>query len=83
MTQPKPKSTMTFRRYLILAMVTLTASVGDTFLSVGAKQIGPISLVHPGHFFNFSREGFLVLSLITPEQEFQEGAKRLLKYFDR
>ena len=37
---------MTFRRYLILAMVTLTGSVGDTFLSVGAKQLGPISLSH-------------------------------------
>jgi hypothetical protein len=34
-------------------------------------------LVHPGHFFNFSREGFLVLSLIAPEREFQEGIRRL------
>ncbi len=42
---------MTFRRYLILAMVTLTASVGDTFLSVGAKQLGPISLTHLGSLF--------------------------------
>jgi alanine-synthesizing transaminase len=37
-------------------------------------------LVHPGHFFNFSREGFLVLSLITPEQQFQEGLQRLRKF---
>jgi aspartate/methionine/tyrosine aminotransferase len=33
--------------------------------------------VHPGHFFNFARDGYLVLSLITPEQEFQEGLRRL------
>jgi alanine-synthesizing transaminase len=39
-------------------------------------------LVHPGHFFNFSREGFLVLSLITREKQFQEGARRLLKFFE-
>jgi hypothetical protein len=39
-------------------------------------------LVHPGHFFNFSREGFLVLSLITPEIEFQEGLRRLRAFFD-
>jgi aspartate/methionine/tyrosine aminotransferase len=39
-------------------------------------------LVHPGHFFNFSREGFLVLSLITPEQQFQEGLTRLQKFFN-
>jgi drug/metabolite transporter (DMT)-like permease len=45
------ESTMTFRRYLILAMVTLTASVGDTFLSVGAKQLGPISLTHLSSLF--------------------------------
>jgi drug/metabolite transporter (DMT)-like permease len=46
------KSTMTLNRYLILAMVTLTGSVGDTFLSVGAKQLGPISLNHIGQLFS-------------------------------
>jgi aspartate/methionine/tyrosine aminotransferase len=40
-------------------------------------------LVHPGHFFNFAREGFLVLSLITPEAEFREGVRRLHDFFDR
>ena len=39
-------------------------------------------LVHPGHFFNFSREGFLVLSLICPEEQFQEGAQRIRNFFD-
>ena len=38
--------TMTFRRYLILIAIMLTASVGDTFLSVGMKQMGPISIHH-------------------------------------
>ncbi len=38
-------------------------------------------LVHPGQFFNFSQEGFLVLSLIAPEDDFQEGARRLHKFF--
>ena len=38
-------------------------------------------LVHPGHFFNFSREGFLVLSLIEPEPQFLEGLRRLRAYF--
>ena len=37
---------MTFRRYLILAVVTLTSSLGDTFLSVGMKHLGPVSLHH-------------------------------------
>lgn len=38
-------------------------------------------LVHPGQFFNFSQEGFLVLSLIAPEEQFREGARRLHQFF--
>jgi alanine-synthesizing transaminase len=38
-------------------------------------------LVHPGHFFNFSRDGFLVLSLISPESEFRGGVSQLLGFF--
>jgi aspartate/methionine/tyrosine aminotransferase len=38
-------------------------------------------LVHPGHFFNFSREGFLVLSLITSEEQFKEGLRLLQNFF--
>ena len=37
---------MTFRRYLILGAVMVCASVGDTFLSAGMKQVGPVSLHH-------------------------------------
>ena len=37
--------------------------------------------VHPGHFFDFGGDGFLVLSLITREDEFAEGMKRLLSTF--
>jgi alanine-synthesizing transaminase len=40
-------------------------------------------LVHPGHFFNFSQDGFLVLSLITLRDEFKEGVLRVLKFFDQ
>jgi alanine-synthesizing transaminase len=40
-------------------------------------------LVHPGHFFDFPRDGFLVLSLIVGEAEFQEGARCLLDFFRR
>ncbi len=36
-------------------------------------------LVHPGHFYDFPSDGYLVLSLITPENEFAEGSKRLLE----
>jgi aspartate/methionine/tyrosine aminotransferase len=36
-------------------------------------------LVHPGHFYDFPGDGYLVLSLITPEPEFDEGIGRLLQ----
>ena len=36
-------------------------------------------LVHPGHFYDFPSDGYLVLSLITPEKEFAEGIGRLLE----
>jgi len=38
-------------------------------------------LVHPGHFYDFPQDGYLVLSLIAPEKDFAEGTHRLLKYF--
>jgi alanine-synthesizing transaminase len=36
-------------------------------------------LVHPGHFYDFSSDGYLVLSLITTQHDFSEGIKRLLE----
>ncbi len=35
-------------------------------------------LVHPGHFYEFWDDGYLVVSLLTPVDEFNEGARRLL-----
>jgi alanine-synthesizing transaminase len=35
-------------------------------------------LVHPGHFYDFPADGYLVLSLITPPEAFREGIDRLL-----
>lgn len=34
--------------------------------------------VHPGHFFDFEREAYLVLSLLTPEPAFAEGVARIV-----
>lgn len=38
-------------------------------------------LVHPGRFFDFHQDGFLVFSLITRESDFSEGVRRLLAHF--
>src|SRR5712664_1027299 len=37
--------------------------------------------VHPGHFFDFANDGYLVLSLIGREDEFAQGLQRLLSAF--
>jgi len=37
--------------------------------------------VHPGHFYDFPADGYLIVSLITPERDFNEGIKRLLSMF--
>lgn len=37
-------------------------------------------VAHPGHFYDFHRDGFLVLSLISVENVFREGIERLLRF---
>jgi len=39
-------------------------------------------LVHPGHFFDFPCDGYVVLSLITPNDEFREGVRRMLEFLN-
>ncbi|HUA16677.1 MAG TPA: pyridoxal phosphate-dependent aminotransferase [Verrucomicrobiae bacterium] len=42
---------------------------------VREKQV----LVHPGHFYDFPSDGYLVVSLIGEEREFREGVGRVLE----
>ena len=37
--------------------------------------------IHPGHFYDFRRDGYLVVSLITPESDFAVGIRLLLGMF--
>jgi alanine-synthesizing transaminase len=39
-------------------------------------------LVHPGHFYDFPSDGYLILSLITQTAEFSEGVRRVLEMID-
>jgi hypothetical protein len=36
---------------------------------------------HPGHFYDFPADGYLIVSLIGSEQEFGEGIRRLVSIF--
>ena len=38
-------------------------------------------LAHPGYFFDFPKESFLIVSLLTPEAAFAEGVSRMLDRF--
>ncbi|MGA7119744.1 MAG: pyridoxal phosphate-dependent aminotransferase [Polyangiaceae bacterium] len=39
--------------------------------------------VHPGHFFDFDREAYIVVSLLTPEATLQEGINRIVQRVNR
>ncbi len=39
-------------------------------------------LVHPGHFYDFESDGYLILSLITEPEEFEEGIRRVLRHLN-
>ena len=39
-------------------------------------------LTHPGYFYDFAREAYLVVSLLTPVAAFCDGVDRVLQFFD-
>jgi alanine-synthesizing transaminase len=62
------------------AILRVPAPDGDEALAVALLEQCSV-LVHPGIFFNFAQDGFLVVSLITPAPEFQEAVRRLQQFF--
>jgi aspartate/methionine/tyrosine aminotransferase len=59
------------------AILRVPATRSDEDLAIellSAKNV----YVHPGHFYDFSSDGYLIVSLITPEPDFAEGILRLL-----
>jgi len=40
-------------------------------------------LVHPGHFYDFPSDGYLIVSLITPPQNFRHGMAQVLELLNR
>ncbi len=39
-------------------------------------------LAHPGHFYDFPDDGYLVVCLLTPAEEFAEGIRRIIQCVD-
>jgi alanine-synthesizing transaminase len=62
------------------AVLRVPATSSDEDLALDFLQHQGV-LVHPGHFYDFPQDGYLVLSLITPKLDFAEGTRRLLSCF--
>jgi drug/metabolite transporter (DMT)-like permease len=58
------KHTLTPGRYLVLLAIMLTASVGDTMLSHGMSQVGPVDLQHLGLLFQALRNVWIVGGIV-------------------
>lgn len=56
--------TLTPARYLVLLAVMLTASVGDTLLSHGMAQVGPVSLSHLGLLLHALANPWIVAGIL-------------------
>jgi len=62
------------------AVLQVPATRSDEDLAIELLESCDV-LVHPGHFFDFPRDGFLIVSLIVGESEFQNGVRGLQKFF--
>jgi alanine-synthesizing transaminase len=61
------------------AVLRMPRLLGDEELALGALRQAGV-LVHPGYFFDFATDGFLVLSLLPQSGVFSEGMRRLAEY---
>jgi alanine-synthesizing transaminase len=59
------------------AVMRVPAVQSDESLAIGLLNTMGV-VVHPGHFYDFPNEGYLVTSLITEPHIFREGITRLL-----
>ena len=59
------------------AVLRVPATRPDEELALELLQTHDVYL-HPGHYYDFPSDGYLVVSLITPEPDFIEGVHRLL-----
>ena len=64
------------------AVLRVPATGSDEDLAIALLEKCDV-LAHPGHFFDFARDGYLIVSLIVPEDEFQKGVRALQDFFGR
>jgi aspartate/methionine/tyrosine aminotransferase len=64
--------------YAILRIPATRPDEDSALLLLESKGV----YVHPGHFYDFPADGFLVVSLISPEEDFAAGIQALLQLFN-
>jgi aspartate/methionine/tyrosine aminotransferase len=62
------------------AVLRLPAVQSDEDLAIALLREKGV-LVHPGHFYDFQRDGYLVVSLIVPAEEFCLACESLFSWF--
>jgi aspartate/methionine/tyrosine aminotransferase len=64
------------------AVVRIPVTRSDEDFAIELLQEKSV-LGHPGHFYDFPKDGNLVISLIVPEQEFSAGISALLQFVEQ
>jgi alanine-synthesizing transaminase len=60
------------------AVLRVPVTQSDEELAIDILRKASV-LVHPGHFFDFASDGYLIVSLLTPTAGFREGIARTLR----
>jgi len=61
--------------YVVLRVPATRSDEELTLILLESRDV----YVHPGHFFDFPTDGYLILSLIAGEDEFAEGVHRIVE----
>lgn len=64
------------------AVLRVPVTQSDEDLAIALLRQSSV-LVHPGHFYDFPSDGYLIVSLLTPSSEFREGARRILQFLNQ
>jgi aspartate/methionine/tyrosine aminotransferase len=60
------------------AVLRVPVTQSDEELAIAILRQASV-LVHPGHFYDFPSDGYLIVSLLTPPAGFREGTKRTMR----
>ncbi|HEX3353693.1 MAG TPA: pyridoxal phosphate-dependent aminotransferase [Terriglobales bacterium] len=64
------------------AVLRVPVTQSDEELAIDILRNASV-LVHPGHFYDFPSDGYLIVSLLTPPEEFRQGIERTLQLLNR